>query len=143
MTAHSPRDTLWSYGIPILDIAGSDRRHTWEDDSTWKRSGRLDQHRSSGCRRGVFWRLGWRYRFEAYVPEARRERGYYAMPLLWQEDVIGWANAKIDGERLNVGIGTVGKRPRAKAFRSAVEAEVEAMTTFLGLESGSWELEWQ
>ena len=90
---------------------------------------------------GQVW--GWRYRFEAYVPEARRERGYYDMPLLWREDVIGWANAKIDGERLNVGIGTIGKRPRAKAFRLAVEAEVEAMTTFLGLDSGAWELEWQ
>ena len=83
---------------------------------------------------------GWRYRFEAYVPAARRERGYYAMPVLWREDVIGWANAKIDGERLDVGIGYVGSRPREKAFRLALEAEVEAMTTFLGLESGAWEL---
>ncbi len=83
---------------------------------------------------------GWPYRFEAYVPAARRERGYYAMPLLWRENVIGWANAKVNGKRLEVDIGYVGKRPREKAFRIAVETEVDAMTTFMGLESGAWEL---
>ena len=83
---------------------------------------------------------GWRYRFEAYVPEARRERGYYAMPLLWRDDVIGWANAKVDGLQLDVQFGYLGKPPRAKAFRLAADAEVEAMTTFLGLESGAWTL---
>ncbi len=83
---------------------------------------------------------GWPYRFEAYLPAARRERGYYAMPLLWRDEVIGWANAKGEGERLVVEMGFVDKRPRAKAFRLAIEAEVEAMTTFLGLASGAWEL---
>ena len=83
---------------------------------------------------------GWPYRFEAYLPAARRERGYYAMPMLWRDEVIGWANAKVEGKRLTVEMGYVDKRPRAKAFRLAIEAEVEAMTTFLGLESGAWEL---
>lgn len=82
----------------------------------------------------------WRYRFEAYVPAAKRERGYYAMPLLWRDDVIGWANVKVNEKRLNVDTGYVGKRPRSKAFRLAIENEVEAMATFLGLESGSWVL---
>ncbi|EWS60580.1 hypothetical protein Y695_04569 [Hydrogenophaga sp. T4] len=33
----------------------------------------------------------WAYRFEAYTPPAKRVRGYYAMPLLWRDQVIGWA----------------------------------------------------
>ncbi|MBV9613365.1 MAG: YcaQ family DNA glycosylase, partial [Acidobacteriaceae bacterium] len=33
---------------------------------------------------------GWPYRFEAYVPAAKRQFGYYAMPMLWREDIIGW-----------------------------------------------------
>ncbi|WP_309026198.1 DNA glycosylase AlkZ-like family protein [Pelagicoccus enzymogenes] len=82
---------------------------------------------------------GWSYRFEAYVPAAKRERGYYAMPLLWVDRVIGWANAKVESGRLKVDFGYVGKRPRGKAFRSLAEAEVEAMALFLGLESGAWE----
>ena len=38
----------------------------------------------------LFW--GWRYRFEAYTPAAKRILGYYALPLLWRDQVIGWAN---------------------------------------------------
>ena len=30
------------------------------------------------------------YRFEAYTPPAKRNLGYYAMPLLWRDDVIAW-----------------------------------------------------
>ena len=40
-----------------------------------------------------FW--GWAYRFEAYTPERKRVRGYYAMPLLWRDEVIGWANVRV------------------------------------------------
>jgi uncharacterized protein YcaQ len=83
---------------------------------------------------------GWPYRFEAYVPAAKRERGYYAMPVLWRNDVIGWANASLAENRLVVSIGYALKRPRVKAFRSAIEEEVDAMALFLGLESGAWEL---
>jgi len=80
---------------------------------------------------------GWNYRFEAYVPAAKRQRGYYAMPLLWRENVIGWANAKVQGKRLRLDLGCIGKRPRQKAFHQALETEAEALARFLGLESGS------
>lgn len=82
----------------------------------------------------------WTYRFEAYVPEAKRERGYYAMPVLWRDDVVGWANAKLEGERLRVELGYARKKPRPKVFRSGVEKEVESMARFLDLESGAWEV---
>lgn len=83
---------------------------------------------------------GWTYRFEAYVPAVKRERGYYAMPLLWKDQVVGWANARVEDGRLKVDFGYARKRPRAKAFRVQAEAEVEAMALFLGLESGAWEI---
>jgi hypothetical protein len=38
---------------------------------------------------------GWAYRFEAYTPSPKRIRGYYAMPLLWHDRVIGWVNAAL------------------------------------------------
>ena len=82
----------------------------------------------------------WNYRFEAYVPAAKRERGYYAMPVLWCNEVIGWTNAKVADNRLKAEFGYVSKRPRAKAFRLLAEAEMESMATFLGLASGDWEL---
>lgn len=67
---------------------------------------------------------GWPYRFEAYTPPAKRIRGYYAMPLLWGDNVVGWANARVSGGRLNVGVGFVGKRPREKRFSSELELEI-------------------
>ncbi|WP_304305908.1 crosslink repair DNA glycosylase YcaQ family protein [Pseudacidovorax intermedius] len=35
---------------------------------------------------------GWTYKFEAYTPPAQRQFGYYALPMLWGDRVIGWAN---------------------------------------------------
>ena len=82
----------------------------------------------------AFW--GWAYRFEAYTPAARRVRGHYALPLLWRDAVIGWANLSVQGGRLVPELGYVaGRAPRDAAFRRELEAELERMRRFLGLES--------
>ena len=77
---------------------------------------------------------GWEYRFEAYTPAAKRIRGYYALPLLWRDHAIGWANLKVVDSQLEMELGFIGKRPKDKAFKSALEAELAAMAAFLGLE---------
>ena len=70
----------------------------------------------------------WGYRFEAYTPVAKRKWGYYALPLLWRDRVIGWVNVS----NLQVNAGYVsGRAPRDRAFRSAFDAEVERLRTFL------------
>ena len=78
---------------------------------------------------------GWRYRFEAYTPLAKRKLGYYALPLLWRENVIGWANVASAGVgKPGVQIGYVsGKPPRKDVaiFRRELEAEVERFRDFL------------
>jgi uncharacterized protein YcaQ len=76
---------------------------------------------------------GWPYRFEAYTPAAKRLRGYYAMPLLWGDVVIGWANASVEGKRLKVEVGFAGKRPNDSDFRTELDAEIDRLRTFLGL----------
>ena len=78
-----------------------------------------------------FW--GWPYRFEAYTPPAKRLRGYYAMPLLWGDNIVGWANANITGKHLNVELGFAAKRPDDKDFRLGLEAEICSLKKFLGL----------
>jgi len=84
----------------------------------------------------LFW--GWGYRFEAYVPAPKRVRGYYALPLLWREDVIGWANLAQRGAELTAGFGYVrGSPPRGPAFRRALDDEVQRMRVFLGMEPTS------
>ena len=83
---------------------------------------------------------GWAYRFEAYTPRARRQRGYYALPLLWRDRVIGWANLSVKDGALDAAFGYVaGAAPRQRAFRRELEAEVDRMRTFLGLQSARGE----
>jgi len=79
----------------------------------------------------AFW--GWAYRFEAYTPAPKRVRGYYALPLLWRGQVLGWANASVSEGRLRVLPGYVsGKAPRDAAFKPALAAEVTRLREFLG-----------
>jgi len=80
----------------------------------------------------LFW--GWPYRFEAYTPMAMRKYGYYALPLLWRDAVVGWGNVSVAGGELNVTLAYVsGKPPRERLFTRALEREVEAMRVFLGV----------
>ena len=37
----------------------------------------------------------WGYRFEAYTPLSKRRLGYYALPLLWGDRVIGWGKYSV------------------------------------------------
>jgi uncharacterized protein len=75
---------------------------------------------------------GWAYRFEAYTPAPKRIRGYYALPLLWRDQVIGWGNLTVKEGALQTELGYVtGKPPRDKAFRVALDAELASMQSFL------------
>lgn len=76
---------------------------------------------------------GWAYRFEAYTPPAKRTMGHYALPLLWGEQVIGWANLKVVNGALAHELGFVRTRPRSAAFRLALEEALHRMEVFLRL----------
>lgn len=75
---------------------------------------------------------GWEYRFEAYTPALKRKLGYYAMPLLWRDRVIGWANLSVKDGVLNSECGYVGSQPRERVFKRELEAELDRMRVFLG-----------
>jgi uncharacterized protein len=75
---------------------------------------------------------GWAYRFEAYTPVAKRKLGYYALPLLWRDYVIGWANLSVARGALLSHVGYVASRPpQGPEFRHALEEELSRMQTFL------------
>jgi uncharacterized protein len=80
----------------------------------------------------LFW--DWAYRFEAYTPLEKRKLGYYALPLLFRDRVIGWGNLSVKDGTLTADFGYVtGRPPRDRAFRRALDAELAAIRLFLGL----------
>ncbi|MEO6103002.1 MAG: crosslink repair DNA glycosylase YcaQ family protein [Pseudoxanthomonas sp.] len=78
---------------------------------------------------------GWAYRFEAYTPAPKRKLGYYALPMLWRDRVIGWGNLSVSAGALRAQLHYVeGHAPREAAFVDALESELVRMRVFLGLE---------
>ena len=78
---------------------------------------------------------GWAYRFEAYTPVAKRKLGYYALPLLWRDRIIGWGNLSVRDGALQSQFGYVTSRPpRDRAFHLALEDELNRMRWFLRLD---------
>ena len=82
----------------------------------------------------IFW--GWAYRFEAYTPAASRNLGYYALPLLWRDRVIGWGNVSVKDGALRAVLGYPNaSAPNDRRFRREVDAELDRLRVFLGLVS--------
>ena len=69
----------------------------------------------------LFW--GWVYRFEAYTPAPKRKLGYYALPLLWRDRVIGWGNLAVKNGALDERAGLCG---RATAARSCFQTRTRS-----------------
>jgi uncharacterized protein YcaQ len=78
----------------------------------------------------IFW--GWAYRFEAYTPAPKRLRGYYALPLMWRDAVIGWGNLSVLGGKLEPSFGfTQGRAPKQRSFAQSLDAELARIEAFL------------
>jgi uncharacterized protein YcaQ len=79
---------------------------------------------------------GWVYRFEAYTPAPKRKLGYYALPLLWRDRVIGWGNLSVRDGELESEFGYIkSPPPRDRAFKRELDLELDRVRAFLSLES--------
>ncbi|MGZ5267212.1 MAG: DNA glycosylase AlkZ-like family protein [Caldimonas sp.] len=76
---------------------------------------------------------GWTYRFEAYTPPEKRKLGYYALPLLWRDRVVGWSNASARDGRLGLETAFATAPVRGPVFRRELGDERARMAEFLGL----------
>ena len=77
---------------------------------------------------------GFEYRLEAYTPPAKRRFGYYALPLAWGDKVIGWANVRMTEDGIDADLGFAGRRPSARDFQRALDAELARLQSFLARE---------
>jgi uncharacterized protein len=75
---------------------------------------------------------GWSYRFEAYTPAPKRKLGYYALPLLWRDHIVGWANVTSRDGDVQAQFGYVTpESPRDRQFVRELDAELDRMRAFL------------
>jgi uncharacterized protein len=76
------------------------------------------------------------YRMEIYVPRDKRRHGYYVLPLLHGDRLIGRIDAKADrgaGRLQVVAVHAEPGAPRDRATVAAIGAEVAALASFSGL----------
>ena len=80
----------------------------------------------------ILW--GWAYRFEAYTPAPKRKLGYYALPLLWRDRMVGWGNLAVSAGALQCAFGYIGgAAPADPAFRAGLAAAIARLRAFLRL----------
>jgi uncharacterized protein YcaQ len=78
----------------------------------------------------ILW--GWAYRFEAYTPAPKRKLGYYALPLLWRDRMIGWGNLGVSAGALQCSFGYIaGGAPPDPAFGAQLDDEIARIRAFL------------
>lgn len=77
---------------------------------------------------------GWAYRFEAYTPPARRVLGYYALPMLRGDRLVGWGNVSVREGRLVTSFGALpGVDLKDTALQAALDDELDRLLGFLSL----------
>ncbi len=80
-------------------------------------------------------RFAFDYRFEAFTPPAQRRYGYYVLPILEGERLVGRLDPKLHRDRGELEIKALFWEPGVKptrARRRALRAAIEALAAFVG-----------
>lgn len=78
--------------------------------------------------------FGFDYVLEMYKPVAKRRWGYYALPILYGDRLVGKLDARAHHDEGVLRVAAVHEdEPFADAVRDAVHAEIEALAEWLGL----------
>lgn len=80
------------------------------------------------------------YRFEAFVPEAKRKHGYYVLPILRGDRFVGRLDPKFDRDRGTLVIRKVWWEAGvdAGALRAELELATARLAKFIGAERVEW-----
>ncbi len=80
--------------------------------------------------------FGMRYRIEIYVPPAKREHGYFAMPILHDDELIGRIDPRVDREKDTFVVNAVHLEPGPRRDRETgrvVARALEDLAQFTGV----------
>ncbi|HET7483555.1 MAG TPA: crosslink repair DNA glycosylase YcaQ family protein, partial [Actinomycetota bacterium] len=78
------------------------------------------------------------YRIEIYVPKAKRRYGYYVLPILHGDRLIGRVDSKFEKQNNAYVVDHVfgeASAPKDKATAAAVKGSLESMASWLGADS--------
>jgi uncharacterized protein YcaQ len=80
--------------------------------------------------------FGMRYRLEIYVPKAKRQHGYFAMPILHEDALIGRIDSRVDRERAALVVESLHLEPgapRDRATERSVRHALDDLAGFVGM----------
>ena len=80
--------------------------------------------------------FGMRYRIEIYVPAAKRQYGYFAMPILHDDELIGRIDPRVDREKDALVVNKIHLEPGVKLDRRserAVARTLDDLARFTGV----------
>ncbi len=84
---------------------------------------------------------GFHYRLECYTPEARRIYGYYSLPILHRERIVGRLDPSFDRRTKVLTVKALHLEPGVRVtpvLVGAITGALDDLTMFLGGETGSW-----
>ena len=74
--------------------------------------------------------FGFKYRIECYVPEAKRTYGYFVLPILWRNEIVGRLDSKADRKTKTLIAKKLWFEPGFEAFDKAMPSLAEALARF-------------
>ncbi|WP_420408569.1 winged helix-turn-helix domain-containing protein [Hoeflea sp.] len=89
--------------------------------------------------------FGFRYRIEVFVPEDRREYGYYVFPLLEGDRLIGRIDMKADRKASKLSVARLWFEPKVRASlgrMARLEAELARVARFAGVSDVVYADDW-
>ena len=79
--------------------------------------------------------FGFEFILEMYKPKDQRRWGYYALPILHHDRLVGKLDAQADRKAGTLVVNAIHEDVRfTKAMRAAVEREIADLAAWLGLE---------
>lgn len=83
--------------------------------------------------------FGFRYRIELYIPVEKRVRGFWAMPVLMGDRIVGSVDPKLDRETGELVVNRVVMEPAApRNADRAIRTAVDDLAAFVGARTVRW-----